>query len=170
MTNQIFNADGIANVRDLKEEIQAQYQGCGRGYVVISTEGEVVALTYNGHIPKDKVAEFEAIVKAYKEAGHEFFSCNYSSGQILLDKQDVRKTLLEREDYNNERPMGEPSNSCFTEFNQFGIPAEFIVNPYEVYERYPCSNGGYNYPDGLYFSNDCQGGRFEMVVTFDVED
>lgn len=85
MTTQIFNADGIANVRDLKESIQEQYQGCGRGSVVISKEDEVVALMYNGPIAKDKVAEVTATLNAYKEAGHKFYSCSYSSGQILLD-------------------------------------------------------------------------------------
>ena len=159
MTNYIFNENGVANVSSFSPAVQAQYQGCGRGSVVISTEGEVIALRYNGHIPKDKVAEFEATIKAYKEAGHVFFSCHFSSGQILLDKQDVRGTLMKRySDYD------------YTDVNCFGIPVEFFVKKNEVFERNPCSNGGYNYPDGLYFSNDCPGGRFELIVTVDVED
>ena len=85
MTTNIFNQDGIANVRDLNPNIQEQYKGCGRGCVVISQDGEVIALIYNGHISKDKIPEFEATIKAYKEAGHVFIPCSYSSGQILLD-------------------------------------------------------------------------------------
>lgn len=155
MTNYIFNENGVANVSSFSPSIQAQYKGSGRGCVVISTDGEVVALRYNGVIKKDKVAEFEATIKAYKEAGHAFFSCHFSSGQVLLDRSDIRKTLLER--------YSEWEN--YTDVICFGIPVEFFVNKNEVFERNPCSNGGYNYPDGLHFSNDCPGGRFELVVT-----
>ena len=166
---KIFNQEGIANVRDLKEKVQVQYKGCGRGSVVMSQDGEVVSLRYNGVIPKDKIAQWEAEINAHKAAGHVFFSCDFSSGQILLDKQDVRNTLLEREDYNNERPMDEPSNPCFTTFNTFGIPDEFIIHENEISERYPSSNAQYHYRDGLYFSNDCPGGRFKLIITVEPE-
>ena len=66
---------------------------------------------------------------------------------------DVRETLIKRcREWDK-----------YIDVNTFGIPVEFFVNKDEVFERNTCSNGGYIYPDGLYYSPISD--KFELVIT-----
>ena len=71
----------------------------------------------------------------------------------MLDRTDVRVTLIKR-----YREWDK-----YIDVNSFGIPVEFFVNKDEVFECNPCSNGGYNYPDGLYYNPVSD--KFDLTIT-----
>lgn len=80
----VFNSQGVANVRDMSEQVQQSYKGCGRGTVAIKA-GEVVALLYSGQLEPHEVEARREQLKQLHAEGCSFEPCYFSSGQVILD-------------------------------------------------------------------------------------